>query len=60
MFDSHESWIFQLKYYYHNVGFTIFKYLIASGYDIFQKWWYLYSWFERPYFTNHIWGFVGL
>jgi len=45
---------------YHHVGLPIFKYLITSGYDVFQKWLYPYSWFEWPYFTNHIWCLVGL
>jgi len=44
---------------YHHGRFRIFEYLVARGYDIFQKWRYLYSWFEQPWFPNHIWYIVG-
>jgi len=49
----------QVSNSYHHVRFPIFKYLVGRGYDIIQKWLCLYSWFEQPYFTNHIWWLVG-
>jgi len=53
------SQITQLSVSYRNVGFNIFKYLIAIGYDLIQKWTWLYSWFERPDFANHLRLLVG-
>ena len=44
---------------YHHVRFTIFNYIVARGYDIFQKCTCLCLWFEWPYFTNNNWYFVG-
>jgi len=40
-------------------GLKIFDHLIARGYYLFQNWICLYSWFEWPYFTNHIGCLVG-
>jgi len=44
---------------YRDLGSKIFKYLVSRGYDIFQHSMCVYSWFERPYFTNYRWCLVG-
>jgi len=58
-FSSLLSRISQHSNPYRHVGFKIFKYLIAKGYDLFQKWTWLDSWFEWPYFTNPLRCLVG-
>ena len=57
---SLSSQITQLSNSYRHVRFTIFEHRIARGYDLFQKYTCLYSWFEGPYFTNHLWSLVGI
>jgi len=58
-FGSLSSRITQHSNFYHHVGFTIFEHLFAQGYDLFRKRTCLYSWFERPYFANHLRWVVG-
>jgi len=58
-FGSLSSRITQHSNFYHHVGSTIFEHLFARGYDRFQKRTCLYSWFERPYFANHLRCVVG-
>jgi len=59
-FSSFPCCITQQSNSYRHVGFIIFKYLIAWGYDLFQGWTCLYSEFQRPYFKNHFWCVVGI
>jgi len=59
IFGSHSGRITQHSKCYHHGGFTIFEHLFPRGYDLFQKWTYLYSWFERPYFASHLRCVVG-
>jgi len=58
-FGSLSSRITQHSNFYHHVEFTVFEHLFARGYDLFQKRTCLYSWFERPYFANHLRWLVG-
>ena len=58
-FGSLSSRITHHSKFYHHVGFTIFEHLLARGYDLLQKRRCLYSWFERPYFANHLRCVVG-
>ena len=59
-FGSLSSRITQQSNSYCNARFKISKYLIAWGYDLFQGWTCLDSWFERPYFTNTLRYLVGI
>jgi len=45
--------------YHRDVVFTIFKYLVARGYNLFSKWTCLHLWLERTYFPNNNWCLVG-
>jgi len=58
-FGSLSSRNTQHSKFFHHVGFSIFEHPFARGYDLFQKWTFLYSWFERPYFANHLRCVVG-
>ena len=51
--------ITQLPTSYNHVRLPSYKYLVGRGYGIFQKWTGLHSWFDQPYFTNHISCLVG-
>jgi len=53
------SRITQDSNFHHHVRFTIFEHLFARGYDLFQKRTSLSSWFDRPYFLNHLRCVVG-
>jgi len=58
-FDSLSTWMSESPSSYNHVGFPIYKYLVARGYNIFQKSMRYYSWFDWPYFTTHIRHLVG-
>jgi len=58
-FSSLSSRIAQLPNSYRDVGFKMLRYLIARGYDLFQKWMCLYSGFEPPHCANHLRCLVG-
>ena len=60
IFDNLSSRMTQLPNCHHDVGFKICRYLIVRGYDDFQKWRCLDSWFERPSFAKYIGYLVGL
>jgi len=58
-FGSLSSRITQHSKFYYHVWFSIFEHLSARGYNLIQKWTYLHSWFERPYFANPLRCVVG-